>query len=149
MKKPWRGTGDSLSPHVFKPRLNAFRENKSQSVNLLDFTKDMEGNEIACNNKDIKLPDLIAFIKFRLKRKIKDFCVLAAHPRERRDLNAQLASKFNKINTLFRKPFSLTAQETKALFAFKMRLLSSGHSLPTPSLGQGTPVEYPSPWDQF
>lgn len=43
----------------------------------------MEGNEIASNNKDIKLPDLIAFIEFRLNRRIKDFCVVAEHPGER------------------------------------------------------------------
>lgn len=43
----------------------------------------MEGNEIACNNKDIKLADLIAFVEIRLNRRIKDFGVLAEHPGER------------------------------------------------------------------
>lgn len=45
--------------------------------------KDMEGNKVACNNKDIKLPDLIAFIEFRLNRRIKDFGVLAEQSGER------------------------------------------------------------------
>lgn len=107
--------------------------------------KDMEGNKVACNNKDIKLPNLIAFIEFRLNRRIKDFGVLAEQSGERWDLNAHLAFKFNKINPLFRKPFSLIFQENKALFPCKMCLLSTGPSLPTPLLVPGTPVRIASP----
>lgn len=39
----------------------------------------MEGNEIACNNKDIKLPHLITFIEFMLERRKNYFGVLAEH----------------------------------------------------------------------
>lgn len=40
----------------------------------------MEGNEIACNNKDVKLPDLITSIEFMLERRIDNFGVPAEHP---------------------------------------------------------------------
>lgn len=52
---------------------------KQASINLLDSTKDMGGNEIAGNNKDIKLPDLITFIEFMLERKIDNLGALTEH----------------------------------------------------------------------
>lgn len=126
---------------------------KQASINLLDSAKDMEGNEIACNNKDIKLPDLITFIEFMLERRVNDFGVLAEHPGVRWDLNAHLAFKFNKLNIHFRKPCALIATGTKALFHPKCvfwaveayQLTNSLTQLTNTHPGLGTPAGISSP----